>query len=436
MKMLLAIYTQIEIFHDKKINNCRVSLMTNRIISNSFYSIIDQALSIGLNLILTILFAKYLGAKSLGQYALGLAIVGILAIFTNFGITSIMSREIAKSSDKTKLYLGNALGIKLFISFPLLILLTIVTVNIFGYRYDTAYIIILIAIYNTSTTSVAYIGSAFVSLHRNDKLLKINIINKFISLLGASILLSYGYKLTELLYLFIIISSVLFIYAIIQVKTIVPNFKIIFNKRFNKKYILLSFPLVMASASEFINLRIDTVFIGSMMNEIEVGFYSAAYNLFFGASLIPNALSKVFLPNFINCYKVSKEKAFKLKSKYFFLFFIYSVVIGLIFLLLSDQLIELIYGNEFYKSTIVLKYLSFALLVIVLNRLYIYTLIALKEDKYYFKITFYGMLVNLFLNYVLILNYGIIGAAMSTIVTESVVLVLAHVKIKKIKLCE
>jgi hypothetical protein len=75
---------------------------------NSLFSILDQILSIGMNFLLSVLFARYLGVKSLGQYSLGLAIVGILAIFSNFGITTIMSREIAKSLQKTKLYLGNA----------------------------------------------------------------------------------------------------------------------------------------------------------------------------------------------------------------------------------------------------------------------------------------------------------------------------------------
>ena len=159
--------------------------LNSRIAKNSFFSIIDQILGIGMNFLLSILFARYLGAESLGQYSLGLAIVGLLAIFTNFGITTIMSREIAKSSKKTKLYLGNALGIKFFISFPLLLLFTIFTVYIFNYNYNTAYIVILIAIYNTFVSSITYIGSALVSLHRNDILLKINIINKLLSILGA-----------------------------------------------------------------------------------------------------------------------------------------------------------------------------------------------------------------------------------------------------------
>jgi len=407
--------------------------LNSRIGKNAIFSILDQVLSIGMNFLLSILFARYLGAESLGQYSLGLAIVGILAIFSNFGITTIMSREIAKSFKKTKLYLGSALGIKLFISFPLLMLFTISTVYVFNYSYDTAYIIVLIAIYNTFVSSITYISLALVSLHRNDILLKINVINKAMSLVGAFILLSLDYKLVELLYLFICISSLLFIYAISQVKAIVPNFKILFNKRFNKTYILLSFPLVMASAAEFINLKIDTVFIGSMMSEIDVGYYSASYNLLMGAILVPLALTKVYFPNFIDFYKNDESKAFALLKNYSIYFIFYSILVGVIFYTLAPYFITIIYGDDFLASVDVLRYLSFALIVLVLNRLYNYTLLAMKQNNYYFKITVIGMCINLVLNYTLILKYGIIGAVFATIVTEMVVMGLGIYKIKKLK---
>jgi O-antigen/teichoic acid export membrane protein len=407
--------------------------LNGRIGRNSTHSIFDQVLSIGMNVLLSILFSRYLGAESLGQYTLGLALVGILAVFSNFGITTIMSREIAKSAKKTKLYLGNALGIKLFISFPLLIIFTVIAVYIFPYSDDTAYIIILIAIYNTFVSSITYVGSALVSLHRNDILLKINIINKSISLVGVFVLLGYGYKLTEVLYLFIVVSGVLFLFAISQVKVIVPDFKVIFNKRFNKAYILLSFPLVIASAAELISLRVDTVFIGAMLDETSVGLYSASYNIYMGAILIPLALIKVYFPNFINHYQESEEKAFLLYKKYFIFIFIYSVLMAFFLILCGEFIIINLYGNEFQQSVLFLIYLSFLLPVINARVLVNYTLLALKKNSYYFKITLLGTCINLTLNYILILEYGILGAVFSTIATELVVMMLGLYKIISLK---
>ena len=61
-------------------------------------------------------------------------------------------------------------------------------------------------------------------------------------------------------------------------------------------------PLLFGSAAEFINLRIDTVFLASMIGPEAVGTYAAAFNIFLGITLLPLALSKVFFPNFIDFY--------------------------------------------------------------------------------------------------------------------------------------
>jgi Na+-driven multidrug efflux pump len=64
------------------------------------------------------------------------------------------------------------------------------------------------------------------------------------------------------------------------------------------------------------------------------------------------------------------------------------------------------------------------LFIIVLNRLVNYTLVALKENKYYLSITLAGTIINLVLNTFLIYFFGIKGAAFSTLLTEALILFL------------
>ena len=395
------------------------TILSSRIGRNSLLSSFDQILNLGINFLIAILFARYLGVNALGAYSLGLSLVGILSILSDFGIGTIMGREIAKNQKKTQLYLGNALGIKLFISFPLLILLLLLVIYFLGYSFETAIIILLIAINNSLQSITRYIGAALVSLHRNDLLLKINIINKSLSLIGAFIILSLGYKLLSLMYFFIAISFLIFIYAMKNIKLLVPKLHIIFNKRFNKIYILISMPLIFASAAEFINLRIDTIFLASMINEESVGYYTAAFNVFMGLLLVPLALNKVYFPNFIDYFSEDRKRAVKLFKIYNKYFILYSFLTLLILLFFSDYIILILYGDAFSTSSHVLSLLSLAIPGMVLNRHYKYSLLALKENKYYFKITFVGTCLNLTLNYFLITTYGIIGAVYATAFTET-----------------
>jgi len=412
-----------------------IDVIQSRIGRNSIFSVLDQLLSIGMNLVLAILFARFLGPYSLGQYTLAVTIVGVIGLFSNFGILPVLNRAIAKSEKKTSIYLGNALGIKLFISFPLLFLITILVVIVLDYSMDTIYVIILIIIYNTLLSLISYAGAALVSLHRNDIVLKLNVINKSASLFFAFILLFFGSTLEYLLYAFIIISFLSFLYSFYEIKNLILNFNILFNFRFINKFIYVSFPLVFASAAEFISLKVDTIFIGSMLGEESAGHYSAAYSVFMGAIFIPLALTKVFFPNFVSLCQFDMKGAFKLLSRYRNYFLIYSLIIGLIFYFFANYIIMLIFGDGFSSSINILQFLSLALFSIILNRLYNYVLIALKEDRFYFYISFSGALVNVSLNFFLIPVYGIVGAAVSTIITELLVFILSISRVNKIIAC-
>ena len=414
-----------------RLNN---NIYNSRIGKNSILSVLDQILNLGINFLITILFARYLGVNSLGAYSLGLSIVGILSIFSDFGIGTIMSREIAKNANKTQLYLGNALGIKLLISFPLLFLLALLAVYLLDYSYETSVIILLVTINSSLLSLTRYIGSAFTSIHRNDILLKINVINKSLALIGAFLILSLGYQLPFLLGFFICISGVIFLYSIQNIKILVPRFSIVFNKRFNKVFILISMPLIFGSAAEFINLRIDTIYLASIINQESVGYYAAAFNIFMGILLLPLALNKVFFPNFVDFYSKDKSMAYSLFEKYTKYFILYSFLTSFILIIFSDLIISFLYGSSFTISGDVLAYLSLAIPGMILNRHYKYTLLAIKQNTYYFKITFIGTCINLILNYILIVSYGILGAVFATALTETIVMILGYIKLRKLKL--
>lgn len=382
--------------------------------------------------LLSILFGKYLGAEKLGQYSAGQALVGILGIFTNFGIVSIMAREIARSKYKTSLYLGNALGIKLVISFPLLVFTAFILSNLLGYNTDTIYIILLLSIYNTLTTTIGYIASAQRSLHRNDLVLIVNLINKASSLFLSFLLLKKGLGLKYILCVFIIIAFFCLVISFYQTKKIDRKLSISFSWRFNKRFIYVSFPLIMAAAAEFANLKLDTVIILSILDETYAGIYSAGYTFYLAATLLPVALTKVYFPNFIDYLTYKRAKAFNLYFQYLKYYCIYSGVSIILLIVFAKKLIEYTFGENFYESIFLIKILAPSILVLILNRLTNYSLVALKENQFYFKITLIATILNLTLNVLLIGKIGIKGAAISTFITESTVLILGLYKMIKL----
>lgn len=407
------------------------NFIVKRVLNNSLYSLTEQIVTMIINFSISILFARFLGVSILGIYSLGITLVGILSILSNFGISTIMAREVAKSSKKAKLYLGNVLGIKFLISFPLLFSFTIIAVKILDLSQQYLIIICLICVHTTLLSALTYITTAYTSLHKNKTSLKIFSIYKIITLIGVFCILELNYGIQEILIFFILLSLVTFFISIKITKSIIPHFKISFDYRFNKILIISSMPLVLAAAAEYINLRIDNFFLYRMMGSDSLGYYSVASNIYLSAIFIPIGLIKIFFPNFIDLFNKKRINAFEFFKNFSYFLIVYSLFSSMLIYYFSDKIILNLYGNNFGICIQTLKYFCVGFLFFVLRTYFNYVLLALKKNYYFTRITICGTIVNIILNYFCIKNFGINGAVISTIITEFVVMLLGLIKINK-----
>ena len=98
----------------------------SKIFQNSIWSVTNQILSILVSFFISLFFGRIFGPAILGSYSSSQALVGLLILLTNFGIPTILSREIACKPNKINFFLSSSLSIKLILSFPLLIVLTLI----------------------------------------------------------------------------------------------------------------------------------------------------------------------------------------------------------------------------------------------------------------------------------------------------------------------
>ena len=406
----------------------------SKIFGNSIWSLLNQLLSILVGFFLSIIFGRFFGAAVLGSYSSSQALIGIIALITNFGLPAILSREIASSPKKINFLLTYSLSIKILVSVPLLILITFIFTLVLGYSKFDIYISILTSFYFSLTGILYYLELSMKSIHRNDIFLKVNIVYKIILLLVTFFLLFNGFHITAIIFGQCIVSLIVLFITLNYIRHLTGHLRISYNYKVFKTLIFISFPYVLASAAEFINLKIDSLFINHFLGLEKTGYYNAAYNIYLGATVIPLALIQVYFPNFIERNKVNGLLSKRLFHKYFLYLFIYSFLVGIFFYFFSDFLLVLLFNKDFLESKIVLKILMGGLFIIVLNRLVNYTLVALKENRYYLKITLLGTIVNIVLNLFLIQYLDIKGAAFSTLITEILILFLGLCRLYRKKL--
>ena len=175
--------------------------------------------------------------------------------------------------------------------------------------------------------------------------------------------------------------------------------------------------------------RIDTIMLGLLVSESEVGLYSVAFNLMEGTFFIPTIVLVVIFP------RLSQTQYF---SAYFrkgaLILSFTGIVVGVAVFFLANSIMRLFFAPEFQYSADVLHILALAIPLVFWGYLMTQSLVALDCNRTYLGITFGGVLINVLLNFCLIPEHGASGAAAATVITEALIPLSCAIMILKHKL--
>lgn len=202
----------------------------------------------------------------------------------------------------------------------------------------------------------------------------------------------------------------------------------IFNKVFN-----YGFPLVGVSIAGLILSVADRYMIQYYMGADAVGLYSAGYRVAeMGIKNIFTVLMLAAFPLIIKEYVSNgEESAAKLINKFMDYYFLILTPVVFGIWSLSYEIVSILLGKEFLGSYTLLPWIAFGIYALGLTQ-YINKPFELKEKtRSVFYIILFSCLVNIILNVFLIPNYGIIGAAYSTLISYVLYLIISIILSQK-----
>lgn len=392
----------------------------NRIAKNSAFNGGAKIFSKAVSLIVSMIIARTIGVAGTGRYAIAVTYAGVLFVVLNFGIYSIVQREIAKKADKASEYLSNSLGLFSFVSIPVAVILGV------GLKFllnlNTSWQLMFFAcLYCGLTCIFTLVSNVCEALDRFDVECRATIIYNAVTLAAAFPVLIIGRKIEYLLALNVIVFLVTDIVLLLWTNKNLCPVKISFNGQFNRTLLKMSCPLILSSASEYINLKADTMILGYEKGEVDTGEYSAAVNIYQGISCIPQAVASAFMPSFVRTFNKDKEEGKKLFIKSFGLFFGLLILIALGILVCKDWLVVLLYGKDFSEAALPLAVLGIAIIPMEVNRFFNNTLIAMGKQKVVGISIFAGSVFNVVTNLIFIPMYSYMAAAYTTLATECIV---------------
>lgn len=400
--------------------------VSDRLFKGSALAIVDQFLGLFLSVFITSILARSFGADELGKYTLAITLTSLVSVITNFGIQSPVKREVAKDSSLTGLYLGQSILIRVFLSLPLSVVSVHVLSVFLGYDEQMVMFCHVINVYVFFSGLFALTTGVLVSLHLNRHLLIYNLLYRVALICCLISVVKIQNGLLEYAYCLIVTTLLVCIFSCAPIVARTQAFIFRPDLQFIRSLLITSAPLTLAAAVEFANLKLDSLLVGYYHNDAQVGFYAAAFNILMACIVIPLAVTKVFFPNFVQVfYGGDRSVALLLFKRVFVVFLVYGLLAAIALFLLSDIPVSVLYGSGFEVSAHVLALLAFSIPFIVLNRLGNYVLLALHQDANFFYVTLTGLCVNLGLNLLWIPEYSIQGAAVSTIVSEAVVMLLS-----------
>ena len=394
---------------------------------NFVYQSVYQILEMLLPLVTSPLLSRALGAEGLGIYSYLSAVVGYFVLFANMGMYKYGIREIAKvqqdSGERSRVFweiwifhsLLSAVFGGLYIAYM-----------VFFSEYRM-YCLIMFLSYAGGVMNINWL---FFGMEDFRKITISNIIMKLASFVLILCFVKCEGDLVR--YFWIMAASSLVSYLVYwpmcwgylsRKKVSVPG---IFSHW--KGMLFLFVPVLL----ETIYSNMDILMLGLMDTKEEVGYYSNAVKALITKTLI-FSLTTVLMPRMAHLLaKEDRRRYDDLMRKSTSITILLASAFGFGTAAVAKEFSVLFWGEGFRACAGLIMVMAFAIPGIVLSRVVREQyLIPAGRDREYLLSALAGTIANLLINCLLIPGYGAMGAAIATLISEYIVLMVQIVSVRK-----
>ena len=384
---------------------------------NTSWLFAEKILRMVVGLLVGVWVARYLGPDKFGLLSFAHSFVGLFTIFATLGLDEIVVRELVKDENRRDSLVGTTFWLKLFGAFLVLLVLAF-AINFTSNDVDTHILVFIIA------SATIFQSFNIVDFYFQSKILGkfvayANFISLFISSILKIVLILSHASLLAFAWVVLFDSFVLacgFIYFFLKHSTFRIKY-LIFHKSTAIDLLKDSWPLIFSGGVLMIQARIDQVMIKEMLGSLEVGYYSVAMRLIEAVAFIPMLLKSSLYPS-IQSAKIQSKALYQDRLLNFYrLNFLFFLVLAIPIFIFAEPIIVLLFGIEYQPAGVLLALLSIRLFFANMGVARGTYIVTENLMKFSMLTMILGTIVNIYLNYVLIPNYGARGAIVATIVS-------------------
>ena len=389
------------------------------------------------------LMARLLGPEGSGKYAYAIVIFGWFDILTNFGLNTLLLREVARTRTQANRYFVNTTVLRLLmigIAVPLLGLFLLARQALLDpdLSADTVNAILLLFVGLVPATISAGLTALFQAYERHEVPAAIASISTLIQVTLGTLALMVGWGIVGLAGVSIATNLLTLLILSVLAMRLFFRPRLQNDWRLQKRMALESFPLMLNHLLATLFFRVDIILIEGLRNrrgiggDVLVGWYSWAYKGIDTINVIPSFFTFAVFPIMS---RQAREDRKALSATYHLaikLLVTLALPAALAMTLLARPFIAILAGSAFLPdSAIALQLMVWSIPIGWINSVTNYVLIAVDQQRFLTRAFLVGLAVNLVGNLAFVPLYDYRAAAIVTIFSELVLLIAFYIGIRR-----
>ncbi|MBI4993480.1 flippase [Candidatus Wolfebacteria bacterium] len=402
------------------------------IFKNFIWLITGNAGSRFFKALIVIYATRKLGVEGYGVFSYVLGLAGFFTFFKNIGVDAILTREIAKKPEERHIYLSTSFWIEIVLLIITALLVIFIAPLFSGVK--SAVVLFPFAALIFIFDDLRDLFTAFFRGKEKMELEALIITVGNISLVVFGFIALYFWPTPKS---FIAASSAASFVGVLAAIFLLRSFINGIIKNFKRKLVMpilkSALPFAVGGLAGAFLFNVDIVMLGWWKTTEEIGFYSAAQKLVGILAIFPGFAAAAIFPSLSRFAHSDREKMKIISQGALKIIFIVAIPLIIGGFILKNSLISFIFGPSYAPAANVFAILLFSILAIhplpILSNL----LFAFDKQSKMIRCAFISSLCNLMFNFLLIPWYGMAGAAIATLISFFVYIILLWRETKKMQ---
>ncbi len=384
---------------------------------NISWLFLDKIFRMSAGLIVGAWVARYLGPEDYGAWNFAIAFAAIFGSFINFGLESILIRDLVTSPADENELMGSTFVIFVLGAFSAALLCMATYFSLFGWNELKKSALVLLSAISLLPHSF-FVFNYFFQARTKAKIIVLSQGASFVLATASRVYLvlkEYSVEWFAIIGLAeLLMAGLLVCYS--YYRTGGRMTKWTYSNDRMRSLLKDGLPLMLANVASLLYMRIDQLMLGKMLGEKDVGIYSAAVKISEMWYFLPGIIGASFFPALVQA-KDSKEG-----NENMMLFFEIMIGLGLLIAglvsLVSPIVVNILFGDQYRGASSVLSVHVFGGIFVCMGIASGYWLTINGLQRFNLYRNLYGLLINVALNYLTIPIWGALGAAISSAVSQ------------------